>query len=177
MTLPPDSARSHTGVELARGLFLRDDNHYGCAESTLVALQELYDLTDPTDSSAAMVLNGGFAYSGGICGAISGAALAVGRLAGDRVPDHREAKRTARRLIQELLVDFEAEFGGRNCSQLIDYEISIPAEHDKFIASGVWRDTCLKQIEFSVAQLSKLADIEYWNRATIGGDCNIPDDA
>lgn len=163
VTRPTNPAGSDKAIKLARGLFLRDDNHYGCAETTLVALQELYGLPDATDSSAAMVLNGGVAYSGGICGAISGAGMAVGRLAADRISDHREAKRTARRLIQSLLADFEAEFGGRNCSQLIDYEISIPAEHDKFISSGVWRDTCLKQIEFSVTRLAALADVESWN--------------
>jgi C_GCAxxG_C_C family probable redox protein len=155
---------------LARNLFLRDDNYYGCAESTLVALQQLYSLSDATDSSPAMALNGGVAYSGGICGAISGATIAVGRLAEDRISDHQEAKRVARRLIQALMTDFEPEFGGQNCSQLIDFEISIPAEHDAFIASGVWRDTCMKQIEFSVTRLSALADLDVWNEtvSTLG---------
>lgn len=151
--------------QLARDLFLRDDTYYGCAESTLVALQQLYDLPNAADSSAAMVLNGGVAYGGGICGAISGAAMAVGRLAEQRLGDHQRAKRTARRLIQELAADFEAEFGSRNCSDLIDYEISIPAEHDAFIASKVWHDTCMKQIEFSVARLSELADEDKWKAA------------
>lgn len=109
-----------------------------------------------------MALNGGVAYSGGICGALAGAALAVGRLAEARSADHREAKRTARGLIQSLMMDFESEFGGCNCSQLIDYEISIPAQHDAFIESGVWRNTCMRQIEFSVARLRTLADPDVW---------------
>jgi C_GCAxxG_C_C family probable redox protein len=145
-------------------LFLRDDTYYGCAESTLVALQELYGLSAATDSSAAMVLNGGVAYGGGICGAISGAAMAVGRLAEFRLGDHQRAKRTARLLIQELAEEFEAEFGSRNCSDLIDYDISIPSEHDAFIASKVWHETCMRQIEFTVSRLVELADIETWTR-------------
>lgn len=151
--------------DLARNLFLRDDNYYGCAESTLVALQEIYGLPAPEDSSAAMALNGGVAYGGGICGAISGAAMAVGRLTEKRVEDHHQAKRVARGLIQELAAAFEAEFGSRNCADLIEYEISDPSQHDAFIASGVWRDTCMKQIEFSVRRLGDLADDEAWNRA------------
>lgn len=112
-----------------------------------------------------MALNGGVAYSGGICGAISGAAMAVGRLAEERVSDHQEAKRTARRLVESLMVDFEAEFEGHNCSQLIAYEISIPTEHDAFIESGIWRETCMRQIEFSVARFWKLADPAVWDEA------------
>ena len=73
--------------EIARQLFLRDDNHYGCAETSLVALQRAYGLPNADDSSSAMALNGGVAYSGGVCGAISGAAMAVGRLAEQRIGD------------------------------------------------------------------------------------------
>lgn len=163
MTLPRNPAGSERAVELARDLFLRDDNTYGCAETSLVALQQIYGLPDATDSSAAMALNGGVAYAGGVCGAISGAAMAVGRLAGERVADHRRAKGIARRMVQMLMAEFEADFGGTNCSDLIDYEISIPSEHDAFIASGVWRDTCMKQLEFSVSRLEALSDIETWN--------------
>ncbi len=164
MVIPQSPSTSPNEVRaLAQSLFLRDDNYYGCAESTLVALQELYDLPNATDSSVATALNGGVAYSGGICGAISGAAMAIGRLAAERISDHREAKRSARLLIQTLMADFESEFGGRNCSQLIDFEISLPTEHDAFIASGVWRDVCMKQIEFSVTRLSALANIDTWN--------------
>jgi len=155
-------SKAETPIELARSLFLREDNYYGCAESTLVALQQLYDLPDATDSAAAMVLNGGVAYSGGVCGAISGAAMAVGRLAASRVPDHQQAKRVARKLIQRLTTEFVAEFGGSNCSQLIDYDISTASGHDEFIASGVWRNTCMRQIEFSVCRLGALADEKTW---------------
>jgi C_GCAxxG_C_C family probable redox protein len=165
MSRGSETAASGAAIGAAQKLFLRDDNYYGCAEATLVALQQRYRFDDADDSSAAMALNGGVAYAGGICGAISSAAIAVGRLAAERIPDHQEAKRTARRLIQSLMTDFESEFGGRNCSQLIDYEISIPAQHDAFIESGVWRETCMRQIEFSVARFWMLADPDAWDEA------------
>jgi C_GCAxxG_C_C family probable redox protein len=157
---PPSSAEA---TEIARSTFLRDDNYYGCAESTLVALQTIFGLENPGDSSAATALNGGIAYSGGMCGAVSGAAMALGRLAELRLVDHQDAKRTARRLTQQLIADFEAEFSSSSCRDLIDFEISIPAEHDAFIASNVWRTTCMRQIEFSVERLASLADEPEWN--------------
>ena len=150
-------------TDVARSTFLRDDNYYGCAESTLVALQTIFGLESPGDSSTAMALNGGIAYSGGMCGAISGAAMALGKLAETRLEDHQQAKRTARLLTQQLVDDFEAEFSSSNCRDLIDYEISIPAQHDAFIASYVWRTTCMRQIEFSVERLASLADEKVWN--------------
>lgn len=155
---PDASSTSQT----ARSLFLRDDNYFGCAESTLVALQTIFGLPDAEDSAAAVALNGGVAYSGGICGAISGAAIALGRLAESRLGDHQAAKRAARVLTQRLMDEFAAAFGSVDCRDLIDYEISIPAEHDAFIASDVWRDTCMRQIEFSIGKLSPLVDEETW---------------
>jgi C_GCAxxG_C_C family probable redox protein len=152
-----------SAARVARQTFLRDDNYYGCAESALVALQTIFDLPEATDSSAALALNGGIAYSGGMCGAITGVAMALGRLAELRIDDHKEAKRTARRLTQELIAEFQAEFNSTDCRDLIDYEISIPAEHDAFIASNVWRTTCMKQIEFSVERLAPLAEEDSWN--------------
>jgi C_GCAxxG_C_C family probable redox protein len=149
-------------IELARGFFLREDNYYGCAESRLVALQTLFGLPNPEDSSAAMALNGGIAYSGGVCGAVAGAALAVGRLADRRIPDHQRAKLVARRLTQQLMDEFRAAFSSTDCRDLIDYEISVPSEHRAFIESGVWRDTCMRQIEFSVGRLASLADSVVW---------------
>lgn len=68
-------------VAIARTYFLDDRNQFGCAETTFMVLKGVYDIDDPMDASAAMALNGGVAYSGGACGAITGAALAVGMLA------------------------------------------------------------------------------------------------
>ena len=165
MSAGDESEHGESVRELARSLFLRDDNLYGCAEATLVALQEFYELPGAADSSAAMALNGGIAYGGGICGAVSGAAIAVGRLAERRLGDHQRAKRVARMLIAELMTEFTSEFGSRNCADLIDYEISIPSEHDAFIAGGAWRTTCMRQIEFSVVRMGELGDEATWERA------------
>jgi C_GCAxxG_C_C family probable redox protein len=143
-----------------RDLFLRDDNTYGCAETALVALQEHFGLPDPTESGAAMALNGGVAYSGGPCGAITGVALAVGRLARQRIEDHREAKRVARTLVQEVMAEFTTEFGSTSCRELTGFDLR--SNHEAFIESGVWRTDCMRQVEFAVVRLAPLAEPEVW---------------
>lgn len=163
MSIGSENRISDPAAEPVGALFLRTDNYYGCAETALVALQERYGFENPLDSSPAMALNGGIAYSGGTCGAILGAAMAVGRLAEERMCDHGEAKRVTRHLIQLLMTDFESQFGALNCSDLIDYDISKPSEHDAFIESGVWREVCKSQIEFSAGWLWRLADVDVWD--------------
>jgi C_GCAxxG_C_C family probable redox protein len=111
-----------------------------------------------------MALNGGIAYSGGICGAISGSALAVGMLAERRLGDHVRAKRIAREIVSGVLDDFAREHGAVNCRELIGMDLRAPGAHARFVDSGIWRTRCMAQIEFALRALAPLADPEVWER-------------
>lgn len=145
-------------VTRARALFLDDSDPYGCAETTFVALKEAFGLPDAADASPAMALNGGVAWSGGVCGAVTGAALAVGGLVASRTPDHATAKRTAREIVAGLMDEFEAEFGSVDCRALLGRDIRTPEAHAAFIQSGIWRTACMAQLEFVIRRLSRSLD-------------------
>ena len=161
----PDSLlRTEQAVQAARNYFLTEENIYGCAETTFMVLKGAYNLPDAGNPSAAMVLNGGVAYDGGICGAISGAALAVGMLVERRIPDHKQAKRTARRIIMRYMDRFQAEHQSVNCRDLIKLDIRDEEQHHTFMESGIWRTICMDQIEFAIRQLVDLGDEAVWAR-------------
>lgn len=147
---------------MTRALRLTTDDAtaYGCAEATLASLQHHFELPNPDDASAAMALNGGIAYSGGTCGALTGAALALGRLAASRVGDHSAAKTTTRRLIQDLMVEFVREFGATDCRSLTGFDLA--AAHDAFLESGVWETRCMAQIRFVLDRIAPLSDPDRW---------------
>lgn len=157
---PQDAA-----IRAARALFLDDRNLYGCAEATLIVLKGVFELDEPADSSPAMALNGGIAYSGGTCGAVTGAALALGSLAGRRIADHRQAKRVARELTAALMDAFLLQHGAVDCRDLLGLDLREPGAHDAFLASGAWRQGCLARIEFAVAWAAPLVDAEAWREA------------
>jgi C_GCAxxG_C_C family probable redox protein len=159
---PVTHGRREDAVETARRLFLDERNLYGCAETTFVVLKAAFGLEDPADPSPAMALNGGVAYGGGTCGAISGAALALGMLAGRRIADHGHAKRVARELTVELMDAFRAAHGAVDCRDLLGVDLRAPGAHEAFIAGGAWRDRCMAQIEFAVARTAPLADAATW---------------
>lgn len=151
-------------VEHARRLYLDDRHEHGCAETTYLVLARAYALEGAEDAAAAMALNGGVAYSGGVCGAITGAAMAAGRLAAQRIDDHREAKRVAREITARLMDAFAREHGATDCRELIGVDLRGPGQHEAFIAGGLWRERCMQQIEFAVGRLSGLADDAAWDR-------------
>jgi C_GCAxxG_C_C family probable redox protein len=161
----PSVQLTRGAVELVRAAYLDDGHRFGCAETSFIVLKTVFELDDPTDPSAAMALNGGIAYSGGMCGALTGAALAVGMLAERRLDDHIGAKRVARELVAGAVDEFRAEHGAVDCRDLIGYDLRAPEGHAAFLASGAWRDSCMRQIETVVARLAPLALKSTWDRA------------
>jgi C_GCAxxG_C_C family probable redox protein len=162
---PAVRALRDAAIAQADAYYLDDDHPYGCAETVFMTLKGLYGLEAPSDASAAMAFNGGIAYSGGPCGAITGGAMAVGILAEQRLPDHQRAKTVARELVREAMELFQARHGAVDCRTLIGYDLQAPGEHQTFIDSGLWREACAGQIRTVVGHLAGLADDETWAAA------------
>jgi C_GCAxxG_C_C family probable redox protein len=158
-------SRAADARDRARELFLDEAHAHGCAETALVVLGEAFGLPDAADSSPAMALNGGIAYSGATCGALTGAAIALGRLAASRIADHAEAKRVARELTAGTLEAFEAAFGATTCAALTGLDLRTEAGHRAFLEGGAWRDGCMRQLELVVQRLAPLADAAAWDAA------------
>jgi len=161
---PGTGLTGQDAIRLARACYLDDRHQFGCAETAFVVLKAAYRLEDPMNASAAMALNGGVAYGGGVCGAITGAALAVGMLAERRIDDHARAKVVAREVIAALVDRFGEEHGAIDCRDLIGIDLRAPGGHEAFIAGGAWRDGCMRQIEFVVGRLAPLAELPEWER-------------
>lgn len=156
-----------------RAHFLAAGLPYGCAETVLLVLQQEFGIDDPTDGAAAMALNGGVAYSGGTCGAITGAAIALGLLARERVGDRARAKRLARTLAASVVDDVVAVDGATDCRALTGVDLRAPGGHDAFIASGLWRRDCLRRLERVVDRLAPLAEPAAW--AAHVAELEVPD--
>jgi C_GCAxxG_C_C family probable redox protein len=170
MTTPSDpgldrSAAGPLAAARARELYLDDAHVHGCAETAFVTLKEAFGLPGAADSSVAMALNGGIAYSGATCGAVTGAALALGMLAASRIDDHREAKRVARELTRDLLEAFEAAFGATTCRALTGVDLATDEGHRAFLEGDIWRDGCMRQLELVVERLAGLGDEAAWRDA------------
>jgi C_GCAxxG_C_C family probable redox protein len=161
-TEPAEVART-----LARQLYLDEAHPFGCAETCFIVLKSVYGLDDPRDPSAAIGLNGGVGWSGALCGALTGAALAVGLLAERRLSDHGRAKLVARELVAGALERFREEHGTVGCRELIGYDLGAPGEHDAFLASGLWRTRCMAQIETVVGYLAPYSEPAEWDRAVL----------
>jgi C_GCAxxG_C_C family probable redox protein len=99
--------------------------HLNCAQAVMCSGLLIMD-EDPEWTSVAGYLGGGMARMGQVCGALSGAAAALGLR--DRLTAPEGAKNSAATFdaLQQLFREFESEFGAVTCKELLGCDISSP---------------------------------------------------
>jgi C_GCAxxG_C_C family probable redox protein len=98
-------------------------NHLNCAQAVLSGGLLATD-QDPALVSAANYFGGGMVRMGQTCGAITGAALALGLR--DLNANGALPRNSAFEPLQRLMRDFEQEFGAIACKDLLGCDISTP---------------------------------------------------
>jgi C_GCAxxG_C_C family probable redox protein len=111
-----------TPTELALARFREG---YNCSQSTLAAFAE--DLGVPLDVAlrVAAPFGGGIGRQGEVCGAASGALMALGLRFGDASGD-KAAKERTYDVAAEFLRRFEARAGALRCRDLIQADMTTP---------------------------------------------------
>ena len=84
---------------------------------------------------------GGMSRTAGLCGALAGGIMALGILFGRN--SSADAPKKIYALTERLVRDFEKQFGSRNCSDLLDCDISTPAGQAVFEAKKLGKTLCL----------------------------------
>jgi len=97
--------------------------NFNCAQSVLVAFAPQLGLDENQALRMASPFGGGVARRGQVCGAVTGALMALGLAQGADTPAGKE---DAYRLGQELLQRFESRHGTILCRELLDCDISTP---------------------------------------------------
>jgi C_GCAxxG_C_C family probable redox protein len=107
--------------------------HINCAQAVLRFVL-LVTGSDPELTALAKQFGGGIAGTGETCGAVTGAALALGLL--DYQDAHSAGPAASRKALQDFTQEFAAEFGALRCRDLTGFDLSTPEGHDAFVKSG-----------------------------------------
>ncbi len=110
-----------------------------CAQSVFVAFATQYGMEKATALKLASPLGGGISRRGEVCGAVTGALLALGLVHGADTP---EGKEDAYQMGQEFLQRFEAEHGAILCRELLDCDMTNPEERQKARDRGAFATLC-----------------------------------
>jgi C_GCAxxG_C_C family probable redox protein len=96
---------------------------------------------------------GGIARTGQVCGALTGAVLALGWALGRCAPDASVDE--LHRIGAELVNDFTWEFGTTSCRMLIDVDLSDPEERKRALENGVFEKQCAAFVEFCALDVAE----------------------
>lgn len=103
-------------------------------------LQETFELPENIVAGA-IGLGGGIGRCQSVCGAISGAVIALSHHAAATTSTPKETRDKARELASQLYKSFEAKFGSTDCRTLTDWDFQAPGGYEAFhkrdVDSGV----------------------------------------
>ena len=92
---------------------------YNCAQAVLMAFSDVTGLDRELSSRLASSFGGGFGRLREICGAVSGAGMALGIIKGCADPSDRGAKAAHYALVQEFARRFKEKNGSIVCRELL----------------------------------------------------------
>jgi len=116
--------------------------NYNCAQSVLLAMQEYYGIREnKLIPKIATAFGGGIGRRGSLCGALTGAIIAIGLKHGTNKPILEE-KEKAYKLAQNFYEQFVKTWGSPFCRELIGYNLTNPEELERVRKSNVLDEKC-----------------------------------
>ncbi len=116
-----------------------------CAQSVLLALtKDAYEIDDDLVPKIATCFGGGISKQDLICGAFTGALMALGVKYGTSNPEESRAK--PYRIAEEFRKRFEKEFGSLYCTKLCGCNLSTREGWTKFRDTNVHEKVCPKYV-------------------------------
>ncbi|HVM71698.1 MAG TPA: C-GCAxxG-C-C family protein [Anaerolineales bacterium] len=125
-----------TPAEIAATTF---SQKYNCSQSVFLAFAQTLGLDRETALRLASPFGGGIARQGEVCGAVTGALMALGLARGTVTPADKER---IYNLSRDFMQRFEQKHGTILCRNLIDCDISTPAGYQAATEKRVFTLIC-----------------------------------
>jgi hypothetical protein len=137
-------------------------HRYTCAEASLQALLNLWDIQNPEFSWATAGYLGAITSGETTCGLLIGSSVAIGIKCGlgkDSVPeDFPEERGKAIEIVSELYRDFKDKFGSTSCKTLSTVDFSDGDQLGEYIMEKKWKSTCDLFLDFTIRKLHGMSE-------------------
>jgi C_GCAxxG_C_C family probable redox protein len=135
---------------------------FNCAQSVIATCGPDLGLDRESALRVAGGFGGGMGRLGEVCGAVSGAFMAIGLKHGKSHPedDESETKAKAYALVCEFADRFRACHGSILCRELLGCDISTPAGQAEAREQGLFGDLCPRLVRDAVEILEQMEVVE-----------------
>lgn len=114
---------------------------FDCAQTVLAHFADDLDMEEDDAFKIASAFGGGIAGTGGMCGCVTGALMALGMKYGFTEPD-AIAKNIMNAKNAEFLSSFKERCGSIYCRDLLGLDVSVPEQAAEIAAAGVIQARC-----------------------------------
>ncbi len=119
---------------------------YNCAQAVFSTFAKELGLDKETAYKIAASFGGGM-RQGEVCGAITGALMAIGMQEGNYDIEDKDSKEHIRQLTVEFFEEFREKHGQILCRDLLGYSMADPEETDKIRELGLTKEICPRLVE------------------------------
>ena len=134
-------------LDKAREYFV---GNYNCTQAVLRTILEEKGLYFNQALIVAAGFGGGISRRGEICGALTGAVMAIGVLHGQKYNESGEHRKYTYESVGELIEKFKAIHDSPICNDLVGFDVRDPVARQKGSDDGVFKNVCPKFVEDSV---------------------------
>jgi len=132
------------------------NNGFNCAQAVIKALDEVSGLEEGEALTAGF--GGGLGGHQEICGAASGACMALSYAVFKLYNDPTECKNEAKLAVQEFMFRFKDTFEYVRCAEMTGYDFLDEAEREAFVESGVKTKVCIPAVEFAAELAAEMIE-------------------
>jgi len=132
-------ASKNDPIEEAVGYFMNQRN---CSQAILMTFGPELGLPRPLAPKIAAPFGAGIGRLGQTCGAVSGALMVLGLLAGKTDLPPVEQKELSYTLARLFVAEFDRRRGSTQCRQLLGIDISIPQGLERDREEGIFETLC-----------------------------------
>ncbi|MDR3724709.1 MAG: C-GCAxxG-C-C family protein [Terracidiphilus sp.] len=126
-----------------------------CAQSVYAASGSGSTMSEEQRLAVAVAFGGGMGRTGGTCGALTGALMALGERKSVLLAEDATAGRDAAYAdAKELIEEFQAAHGAIDCRELTGCRLDTKEGHDAFAAGNVRDKVCMGLVAFAAGKAS-----------------------
>ena len=131
-----------------------------CAQAVLTSFYEELGLDKKVALSIAQGFGGGMGHSGGTCGAVTGACMAMGLAQKFTADNPRQNVDKTYALINEFNRKFKEIHASLNCTELTGFDLGIPEQLAEAREKGVFLTKCPNFVGDSVQIVENLLNLK-----------------
>ncbi len=139
--------------EKARSIF---GNNANCAQSVLLAFAAEQGIDDETALRIATGFGGGMGRMANVCGAVTGAFMALGLTGGMRTLEDSKQKSATYERVREFSRRFTEKYGSIYCRDLLGIDISTTEGHDAAAKQNLFKTKCPEFVGGAVEMLESM---------------------